>query len=102
MDHAELSLGLPGSMLSESTSSASTESDAIAKRKRKLQTWDHGIDLHLSHPLPLEWEQCLDLQVNTFSLSLPPSLPVPLLYHTAKWHLIVVTLICGSRGRCTT
>ncbi|URD93294.1 WW domain containing protein [Musa troglodytarum] len=62
MDHAELSLGLPGSMLSESTSSASTESDAISKRKRKLQTWDHGIDLHLDHPLPLEWEQCLDLQ----------------------------------------
>ncbi|CAD5180799.1 uncharacterized protein LOC103977377 [Musa acuminata AAA Group] len=63
MDHAELSLGLPGSMMSEITSSASTESDAIAKRKRKMQqTWDHGIDLHLNHPLPLEWEQCLDLQ----------------------------------------
>lgn len=75
MDHAELSLGLPGSMMSEITSSASTESDAIAKRKRKMQqTWDHGIDLHLNHPLPLEWEQCLDLQVNTFSLSLSPSL----------------------------
>ncbi|CAL9107288.1 unnamed protein product [Musa acuminata var. zebrina] len=62
MDHAELSLGLPGSMMSEITSSASTESDAIAKRKRKMQTWDHGIDLHHNHPLPLEWEQCLDLQ----------------------------------------
>ena len=78
MDQMELSLGGSSlSLLSESTNSSPTRSEANPRRKRK-QTWDDptihtSIDLQLNDPLPLEWEQCLDLQVIT-SLSLSRSL----------------------------
>ncbi|RWW75864.1 hypothetical protein BHE74_00016084 [Ensete ventricosum] len=79
MDQMELSLGGSSlSLLSESTTNSSpARSEANPRRKRK-QTWDDptihtSIDLQLDDPLPLDWEQCLDLQVIT-SLSLSLSL----------------------------
>ncbi|KAJ8475859.1 hypothetical protein OPV22_019586 [Ensete ventricosum] len=64
----ELSLGGSSlSLLSESTTNSSpARSEANPRRKRK-QTWDDptihtSIDLQLDDPLPLDWEQCLDLQ----------------------------------------
>ncbi|RRT65882.1 hypothetical protein B296_00018704 [Ensete ventricosum] len=79
MDQMELSLGGSSlSLLSESTTNSSpARSEANPRRKRK-QTWDDptihtSIDLQLNDPLPLDWEQCLDLQVIT-SLSLSLSL----------------------------
>ncbi|XP_020592114.1 uncharacterized protein LOC110032727 [Phalaenopsis equestris] len=64
MDHPELSLG--PSMFSF-TESSSFESEANNVRKRKLSSWEHtsnqtNIDLQLNNSLPLDWEQCLDLQ----------------------------------------
>ncbi|CAL9054355.1 unnamed protein product [Musa banksii] len=67
MDQMELSLGGSSlSLLSESTNRSPTRSEANPRRKRK-QTWDDptihtSIDLQLNDPLPLDWEQCLDLQ----------------------------------------
>ncbi|WOL02423.1 hypothetical protein Cni_G11142 [Canna indica] len=68
MEDMELSLGPPRSILRERMSI-----DAIDARKRKQHiTWNdaavlsqssNSIDLHLiNDPLPLDWEQCLDLQ----------------------------------------
>ncbi|XP_074589000.1 uncharacterized protein LOC141844920 [Curcuma longa] len=62
MEHMELSLGQPQSISSE-------ESDPISTTKRKQQSiWSNpvnqsgSIDLQLDDPLPLDWEQCLDLE----------------------------------------
>ncbi|ONK57903.1 uncharacterized protein A4U43_C09F5460 [Asparagus officinalis] len=57
MDQPELSLG----------PSVTTDTNANLCRKRK-HTWDESmstqtsIELHRSDPLPMDWEQCLDLQ----------------------------------------
>ncbi|XP_068666317.1 protein CURLY FLAG LEAF 1-like [Aristolochia californica] len=70
-DTPELSLG-PSRIIvpAESTHSSSSESEANSRRKRKY-CWDHykselpcqtSIELQLKDPLPLDWEQCLDLE----------------------------------------
>lgn len=66
MDQTELSLGPSLSTFVKSASSSSWESDAHPRRKRK-HAWNEpmkqaGIELQLDDPLPLDWEQCLDLQ----------------------------------------
>ncbi|KAF7055091.1 hypothetical protein CFC21_062665 [Triticum aestivum] len=49
-------------------SSSSSESDGSSRKKRKhYNTWEEPVshphlELHLNDPLPLDWEQCLDLQ----------------------------------------
>ncbi|MQM02022.1 hypothetical protein Taro_034781 [Colocasia esculenta] len=65
MDRPELSLG-PSSSFAPGMGSLSPESEANACRKRK-SAWEEpscqtGIELQLKDPLPLDWEQCLDLQ----------------------------------------
>lgn len=76
MDQTQLSLGPHASILSQKTHSLSSESDGNVGRKRKQICHEvsspTSIELQLNDPLPLEWEQCLDLQVNTHSLSLSP------------------------------
>ncbi|EHA8587068.1 hypothetical protein COCNU_scaffold001370G000010 [Cocos nucifera] len=66
MDETELSLGPSLSAFAKSANSSSSESDANSRRKRK-HAWDEpmtqtSIELQLNDPLPLDWEQCLDLQ----------------------------------------
>ncbi|XP_006663918.1 uncharacterized protein LOC102709974 [Oryza brachyantha] len=65
----ELSLGptwpAPGGFAS--TKSSSSESDGSSRKKRKHFTWEEpvshaNLELQLNDPLPLDWEQCLDLQ----------------------------------------
>ncbi|KAL5205987.1 hypothetical protein ABZP36_034196 [Zizania latifolia] len=67
----ELSLGptWPGTGFSsaKSTKSSSSESDGSSRKKRKHFTWEESVshanlELQLNDPLPLDWEQCLDLQ----------------------------------------
>uniref|UniRef100_A0ACD5XHX1 Uncharacterized protein n=1 Tax=Avena sativa TaxID=4498 RepID=A0ACD5XHX1_AVESA len=70
----ELSLGPTWPALGfASSKSSSSESDGSSSRmkKRKHYTWEweweepvsHShLELHLGDPLPLDWEQCLDLQ----------------------------------------
>ncbi|XP_052139773.1 uncharacterized protein LOC127758192 [Oryza glaberrima] len=69
----ELSLGptwpAPGfvSSTTKSTKSSSSESDGSSRKKRKHFTWEEpvshaNLELQLNDPLPLDWEQCLDLQ----------------------------------------
>ncbi|KAH7681136.1 Thioredoxin-like fold-containing protein [Dioscorea alata] len=65
MDHPELSLGPSLSTFALSANSSSTDSESTTKKKRKY-TWDEpmrytNIELNLNDPLPLDWEQCLDL-----------------------------------------
>ncbi|KAH0460031.1 hypothetical protein IEQ34_010694 [Dendrobium chrysotoxum] len=67
MDHPELSLGPSLSSFPESTNTSSSESEANNRKKRKLSSWMQPntqtcIDLQLNNRLPLDWEQCLDLQ----------------------------------------
>lgn len=53
--------------------SSSSESDGSSRKKRKHYTasWEEpqqapaSLELQLNDPLPLDWEQCLDLQVST-------------------------------------
>ncbi|XP_020252163.1 uncharacterized protein LOC109829463 [Asparagus officinalis] len=61
IDQPELSLG--------PSISVNLESDANFCKKRKHSTWDgslsatqRSIELQLNDPLPMDWEQCLDLQ----------------------------------------
>ncbi|GMP55142.1 hypothetical protein CsSME_00020050 [Camellia sinensis var. sinensis] len=56
MEVPELSLSQtqPDQLISEYSSSLC--------RKRKSQSDQTSVDLHLQDPLPLDWEQCLDLQ----------------------------------------
>uniref|UniRef100_A0ACD5XEF3 Uncharacterized protein n=1 Tax=Avena sativa TaxID=4498 RepID=A0ACD5XEF3_AVESA len=64
----ELSLGPTWPALGfASKSSSSSESDGSSRKKRKHYTWEweepvSHLELHLGDPLPLDWEQCLDLQ----------------------------------------
>ncbi|CAM0902577.1 unnamed protein product [Alopecurus aequalis] len=68
----ELSLGPTwpaalGIVSEKSTKSSSSESDGSSRKKRKHYTWEVPVshphlELHLNDPLPLDWEQCLDLQ----------------------------------------
>ncbi|XP_073007871.1 uncharacterized protein [Typha latifolia] len=65
MDQPELSLG-PAFALNSANCSSQSELDNNSSKKRK-HTWDepitqYSIELHLNDPLPLDWEQCLDLQ----------------------------------------
>lgn len=75
VNNPELSLGGSLSLLCGRTNSSSSESDANSRRKRK-QTWSDpvmiqtSIDLQLNDPLPLDWEQCLDLRVIISPISL--------------------------------
>ncbi|CAD5165926.1 uncharacterized protein LOC135620191 [Musa acuminata AAA Group] len=66
MDQTRLSLGPHASILSQKTHSLSSESDGNVGRKRKQICHEvsspTSIELQLNDPLPLEWEQCLDLQ----------------------------------------
>lgn len=87
----ELSLGPTwpalGFASAKSTKSSSSESDGTSRKKRKHYTWEEpvshpNLELHLNDPLPLDWEQCLDLQVSPF---FPPSLVV--LNNTLYIHL---------------
>uniref|UniRef100_A0A0A9HB97 WW domain-containing protein n=1 Tax=Arundo donax TaxID=35708 RepID=A0A0A9HB97_ARUDO len=65
----ELSLGPTWPGFSPARSSSSSESDGSSSRKkRKHHAWEElhvshaSLELHLNDPLPLDWEQCLDLQ----------------------------------------
>lgn len=78
MDFPELSLAPTQLVVNKSTISSSPESDSNPSRKRKFfndhqlkteQAVHTSVDLQLKDPLPLDWEQCLDLGV-TLSLSL--------------------------------
>ncbi|XP_077210538.1 uncharacterized protein LOC143846012 [Tasmannia lanceolata] len=71
VDTPELSLG-PSEFIitSESTNNSSPESESNLRRKRKY-CWDHinsepsiqtNIELQVNDPLPVDWEQCLDLE----------------------------------------
>ncbi|XP_062202929.1 protein CURLY FLAG LEAF 1-like [Phragmites australis] len=67
----ELSLGptcsaaAPGFATAKSSSS---ESDGSSRKRRKHHAWEEppvshaSLELQLNDPLPLDWEQCLDLQ----------------------------------------
>ncbi|KAF6161840.1 hypothetical protein GIB67_001138 [Kingdonia uniflora] len=72
MDQPELSLGPSNSSLGVSennmNTSSCTESESNVSKKRK-HNWDHSFktdqpmfQLQLKDPLPLDWEQCLDLE----------------------------------------
>ncbi|KAJ6710804.1 BOMB/KIRA PROTEINS [Salix koriyanagi] len=72
MKLTELSLAPTQFVLGKSTSSSSSESENNPSRKRKFLSDQHllrngspiqaSVDLHVRDPLPLDWEQCLDLQ----------------------------------------
>lgn len=81
MELPELSLATRQFVASKSsTDSLSSESDGNPSRKRKFfadqplktDAVHTSVDLQLKDPLPLDWEQCLDLKValSTLSLSL--------------------------------
>ncbi|KAK1294866.1 hypothetical protein QJS10_CPA16g00161 [Acorus calamus] len=66
MDRPELSLGPSLSKEGSNNGSSASEDDTMGCRKRKCN-WDeltihNNIELQLKDPLPLDWEQCLDLQ----------------------------------------
>jgi hypothetical protein len=73
----ELSLGptwSPGWAPARSSSSESEGSSG--KKRKKYYTWEDdptvsngSLDLQLNDPLPLDWEQCLDLQVSLLSFA---------------------------------
>lgn len=67
-DQPDLCLG-PPQFHNESSNSLSSELEANSSRKRK-NCWEavqNSIELHLTDPLPVDWEQCLDLEVTAFS-----------------------------------
>ncbi|CAN6448907.1 unnamed protein product [Victoria cruziana] len=62
-DQPDLCLG-PPQFHNESSNSLSSELEANSSRKRK-NCWEavqNSIELHLTDPLPVDWEQCLDLE----------------------------------------
>ena len=90
MEFPELSLAPTQFVVNKSSICSSPESDGNTSRKRKFFN-DHSIktdqavhtsvDLQLKDPLPIGWEQCLDLEV-TLSLSLSLSLSYSLIILT--------------------
>ncbi|KAM4114023.1 hypothetical protein ACJW30_04G039000 [Castanea mollissima] len=71
MDFPELSLAPTQFVVNKSSISSSPESDSNTSRKRKFfndhslktdQAVHTSVDLQLKDPLPLDWEQCLDLE----------------------------------------
>ncbi|KAK9289015.1 hypothetical protein L1049_017486 [Liquidambar formosana] len=70
-EHPELSFAPTQSMVDKSMYSSSSEYETFPSRKRKSLS-DHllktepmiqtSVDLQLKDPLPVDWEQCLDLQ----------------------------------------
>jgi hypothetical protein len=78
MELTELSLAPAQFVLEKSrNSSSSSESENTPSRKRKFfsdqyQLLKNGppiqasVDLHVKDPLPLDWEQCRDLEVYIF------------------------------------
>lgn len=79
MELPELSLAPTSCEIDKSTNSSSSESETYTCKKRKFfPSDDHrlfksahhmhesiiqtSVDLQLQHPLPLDWEQCLDLE----------------------------------------
>ncbi|PIA29802.1 hypothetical protein AQUCO_05800106v1 [Aquilegia coerulea] len=75
IDHAELSLGPSrrGLLLTETRNTSSSESETKTPKKRKYKYfWDShsniepmiqtSVELQLKESLPLDWEQCLDLE----------------------------------------
>ncbi|KAJ7979079.1 WW domain [Quillaja saponaria] len=72
MELTKLSLAPTQSVINKSTDSTSSEYENNPSRKRKLfpdhllmktnqQAVQGSVDLQLKDPLPLDWEQCLDL-----------------------------------------
>lgn len=65
MDFPELSLSLTAA--GDDINAAHSDHDIRLPMKRKIQTYGAGgsVDLHQpwKEPLPVDWEQCLDLQV---------------------------------------
>uniref|UniRef100_A0A1D1YBP3 E3 ubiquitin-protein ligase Itchy n=1 Tax=Anthurium amnicola TaxID=1678845 RepID=A0A1D1YBP3_9ARAE len=67
MDRPELSLG-PLSSFADGVENLSPESESSNACRKRKSAWDEplslqtGIELQLKDPLPLDWEQCLDLQ----------------------------------------
>jgi len=74
MKLTELSLAPTQFVLEKSTNSSSSESENNPSRKRKFSSDQYlpkngspiqaSVDLHVKDPLPLDWEQCLDLEVS--------------------------------------
>ncbi|KAA8527317.1 hypothetical protein F0562_034586 [Nyssa sinensis] len=72
MEVPELSLAPKQGVFDKNTNGSLPESETNLSRKRKSYSDDHlfktepmiqtSIDLQLEDPLPLDWEQCLDLQ----------------------------------------
>ncbi|KAA8531339.1 hypothetical protein F0562_006048 [Nyssa sinensis] len=72
MEVPELSLAPTRGVFDKSTNSSLPESETNLVRKRKSCSADHllktqpmiqtNVDLQLKDPLPLDWEQCLDLE----------------------------------------
>jgi hypothetical protein len=69
MTSLEVSVGF-GKTRSPAKSSSSDSHGSRGGKKRKQFAWDEAIsrasslDLQLGDPLPLDWEQCLDLHVS--------------------------------------
>ncbi|KAJ4843651.1 hypothetical protein Tsubulata_010147 [Turnera subulata] len=72
MELTELSLAPAkfSPLVEKSTTCSSSESENNPSRKRKFLSADHllkkgpqtSVDLHARDPLPIDWEQCLDLE----------------------------------------
>ncbi|KAG0460259.1 hypothetical protein HPP92_023387 [Vanilla planifolia] len=66
MDHPELSLS-PLISSFQGANNPYTDSEAKNAQKRKLSSWEQPstqiniVDLQVTNPLPIDWEQCLDL-----------------------------------------
>ncbi len=59
-----------GASKSSSSSESDGSSDDGSRKRRKHFAWEEAVshaslDLHLNDPLPMDWEQCLDLHVSS-------------------------------------
>ena len=61
-------LSLAGGLYEDGKSGSDGSGDGGMKRKWNTEAFPNTVDLQLKHPLPSDWEQCLDLQVH-FSFS---------------------------------
>ena len=95
MELTELSLASNQCVAGDKSCNFSSSSDHQAdfnfpSKKRKLFP-DHllnagsqsqtSVDLQVKDPLPLDWEQCLDLEVSFCSLSPEPEIKISLNFH---------------------